>query len=105
MLGLGSLRMASIGNTWKAHRGVKLGTRARLMVLALIAIVPLVLDRVRDIGTDRAERIQSASEEALRLARQGMATQNEVIVSARAFLQVIASTYVVDTSDPASRDS
>jgi hypothetical protein len=73
------------------------------MVLALIAIVPLVLDRVRDIGTDRAERIQAASEQALRLARQGMATQSEVIVSARAFLQVITTTYTLDRSSPEAR--
>ncbi len=98
--------MSNVDGTWeKAHGSGKLGIRARLLVLALIAIVPLVLDRVRDIGTDRAERIETASKQALRLARQGMATQNEAIVSARAFLQVIANTYAFDTSDPSSRQN
>ena len=101
-----SSRMSNVDGTWeKAHGSGKLGIRARLLVLALIAIVPLVLDRVRDIGTDRAERIETASKQALRLARQGMATQNEAIVSARAFLQVIANTYAFDTSDPSSRQN
>ena len=98
--------MSNVDGTWKkAHGSGKLGIRARLLVLALIAIVPLVLDRVRDIGTDRAERIATASKQALRLARQGMAMQNEAIVSARAFLQVIANTYAFDTSDPSSRQN
>ena len=60
-----------------------LSIRARLMILAVIAIVPLLLDRVRDIESDRAERIEAAAKQALNLARQGMAAQNEVIVSVR----------------------
>jgi GGDEF domain-containing protein len=93
-----------VARSWQKSQGAgRFGIRARLMALVLVAIVPLVLDRVRDIGTDRAERIQAASEETLRLARQGMTTQNELIVSARAFLQVITSTYAVDTSDPSWR--
>src|SRR5262245_16409679 len=72
-----------------------LSIRARLMVLAVIAIVPLLLDRVRTIESDRAERIEAASRQALNLARQGMARQNEAIVSARAFLQVAASAHAL----------
>src|SRR5262245_59865045 len=101
---MGKVRMASVGSTWgKARETARLGIRARLIALVLVALVPLMLDRARDIGTDRAERIQAAAEQASRLARQGMATQNELIVSARAFLQVITSTYPVDPSDPSWR--
>src|SRR5262249_27084611 len=100
----GTLRMAS-RSAVKANRTGRLGIRARLMVLVVIAMVPLMLDRARDILTDRAERIQAASDQALRLARQGMATQNEVIVAARAFLQVISGTYPVDPANPAARES
>src|SRR5262245_42742700 len=75
-----------------------LSIRARLMVLAVIAMVPLLVDRVRDIESDRAERIEAASRQALNLARQGMARQNEAIVSARAFLQVAASAHGLMTS-------
>jgi hypothetical protein len=96
--------MAHSGHIWDKAQRRKLGIRARLMLLVVIAIVPLVIDRTRDIGTDRAERIHAASEQALRLARQGMATQNEAIVSARAFLQVIATAYPVDPSDVSARE-
>ena len=75
-----------------------LSIRARLMVLAVIAIVPLLLDRVRDIELDRAERIEAASKHALNLAKQGMARQNEAVVSARAFLQVTASAHGLMTT-------
>lgn len=75
-----------------------LSIRARLMVLAAIAILPLLVDRVRDIQSERAERIEAASKQALMLARQGMAAQNEAIVSLRAFLQVAASAHGLMTS-------
>ena len=75
-----------------------LSIRARLMILAVIAIVPLLLDRVRDIESDRAERIEAAAKQALNLARQGMAAQNEAIVSVRAFMQVAASAHGLMTT-------
>src|SRR5262245_18036626 len=81
-----------------------LSIRARLMVLAVIAMVPLLLDRVRDIESDRAERIEAASRQALNLARQGMAHQNEAIVSARAFMQVAASAHGLMSSRGARCD-
>src|SRR5260370_24492595 len=79
------------GNAGRAK--FALSIRARLMVLAAIAILPLLLDRVRDIEFDRSERIEAASKQALMLAHQGVAAQNEAIVSARAFMQVTASAH------------
>jgi GGDEF domain-containing protein len=67
--------------------------RARLLVLALIAILPLLFARVWSIQADRSERVEAASRQALILARQGMAAQNEALVSARAFMQVAASAH------------
>jgi GGDEF domain-containing protein len=67
--------------------------RARLLVLALIAILPLLFARVWSIQADRSERLEAASRQALILARQAMAAQNEALVSARAFMQVAASAY------------
>jgi GGDEF domain-containing protein len=67
--------------------------RARLLVLALIAVLPLLFARIWSIQADRSERIDAASRNALILARQGMAAQNEVLVSARAFMQVAASAH------------
>ncbi len=83
----------------EAGRGkFALSIRARLMILAVIAIMPLLFDRVRDVESDRAERIEAASKQALNLARQGMAAQNEAIVSVRAFLQVAASAHGLMTT-------
>jgi GGDEF domain-containing protein len=68
-----------------------LSVRVRLMVLAVIAVVPLLAERIYSEELDRSERIEAAQQQALVVARQGAAAQNEVIVSARALLQTIAS--------------
>ncbi len=68
-----------------------LSIRWRLMILAVAAIVPLLLERVHNEEFDRSDRINTAYKYALGLARQGASEQNEVIISARAVLQVIAS--------------
>ncbi len=75
-----------------------LSIRARLMILAVIAILPLLLDRVRAIESDRGERIEAASKQALMLAHQGVAAQNEAIISVRAFMQVAASAHGLMTA-------
>jgi GGDEF domain-containing protein len=75
-----------------------LSIRARLMVLVVIAMVPLLVERIHGIEGGRIERIEAASRQALTLARQGMARQNEAIVSARAFLQVAASAHGLMTA-------
>jgi GGDEF domain-containing protein len=68
-----------------------LSLRVRLMILAVIAVVPLLVERIYNEEFDRSERIETAYKQALGLARQGAAEQNEVIGSARAVLQVVAS--------------
>ncbi len=68
-----------------------LSLRVRLMILAVIAVVPLLVERIYNEEFDRSERIETAYKQALGLARQGAAEQNEVIGSARAILQVVAS--------------
>jgi len=75
-----------------------LSIRARLMVLATIAVLPLLFDRIRDIESDRSERLTAASKQALTLAHQGVAAQNEAIVSVRAFMQVAASAHGLMTT-------
>ena len=67
-----------------------LSIRARLMVLAAIVLVPLMLDRIRGIEIDRAERIDAANQQALALVHQGVDAQREIVISARAFLQAAA---------------
>lgn len=68
-----------------------LSVRVRLMILAVIAVAPLLLERIYNEEVDRGDRIEAAYKNAFDVARQGAAEQNNVIVSARAFLQVVAS--------------
>jgi hypothetical protein len=44
-----------------------LGIRLRLMLLALLAVVPLTLDRVRVLEAGRSERIDRAAAEMMEL--------------------------------------
>ena len=59
-----------------------LSIRARLVILALLAVVPLMLDRVRLLEATRIERIDDAATEALELARRGADGQREIITTA-----------------------
>ena len=72
----------------------RLSIRARLMLLALLAVVPLTLDRVRLLEASRAERTEMAASEALELAKRGAAAQIEMINSTRAVLEVVARAYI-----------
>ena len=65
--------------------------RVRLVALAIFAMVPLLLDLIWDIANDRIDRIEAASTQALNLAKQGLAIQNEALSSTRAILEVVAS--------------
>src|SRR5262249_1958526 len=72
----------------------RLSIRARLMLLALLAVVPLTLDRVRLLEASRAERTEMAANEALELAKRGAAAQLEMINSTRAVLEGVARGYI-----------
>ena len=82
-----------------------LSIRARLMVLAMVALAPLMFDRIRAIEADRAERISAANQQALALVRQGIEAQREAVISARAFLQVAARAHatLATTADACNR--
>ena len=77
-----------------------LSIRARLMVLAMIALAPLMVERIRAIEADRAERIDTANQQALGLARQGIEAQREAVIAARAFLQVAARAHATFAATP-----
>src|SRR3954469_1540371 len=74
-----------------ARRGPLSSLRVRLMLLAAVAVLPLLVSRVLDIESDRAERMDAAAQQALVLAKQGMTAQNEAVVAARAFFGAVAS--------------
>ena len=62
------------------------------MILAVIAVAPLLIERIYNEKLDRTERIEDAYKQASDVARQGAAQQNQAIAAARAVLQVVAST-------------
>ena len=70
-----------------------LSIRARLIVLALLAIAPLMFERFQGLETARANRTERAYAEVSDLARRGAEAQEEVISSVRALLQVVAHVY------------
>src|SRR5690348_2140583 len=82
----------------------RLSIRARLMLLALLAVVPLTLDRVRLLEASRTERTEMAASEALELAKRGAAAQLEMINSTRALLEVVARGYITLTRSGQSCD-
>ena len=95
--GGGDVRWTRPVNVPIARRSARkpiLSIRARLVILALLAVVPLMLDRVRLLEASRAERIDDAATEVLELARRGADGQREIITTVRAMLQVMARAYV-----------
>ena len=68
------------------------------MVLALIAIVPIVLERVHNEQFDRGERLNAAYKQTQSIALQAAARQNQVIVSTRTLLEVLADTRIAFSS-------
>jgi diguanylate cyclase (GGDEF)-like protein len=72
----------------------RLSIRSRLVVLALLVVVPLMIDRVRLLEASRAERIHEAATEVLELTRRGAEGQHEIISTVRAMLKVMARAYV-----------
>jgi diguanylate cyclase (GGDEF)-like protein len=82
------------------HSRPLLSIRARLIVLALFAITPLMLERVHGLEQARTERTEQAHIEVMDLARRGADAQREIINSVRALLQVVARTYVRMPLDP-----
>jgi diguanylate cyclase (GGDEF)-like protein len=82
----------------KSHKSTRrnkpiLSIRVRLIVLAILAIAPLMLERVHGLETARANRTESAHAEVMGLARNGVAAQREIIYSIRALLQIVSRVY------------
>jgi len=71
-----------------------LSIRARLIVLALLTMAPLMFERIHALEAARAERTDSAHAEVMQLARRGAEAQEETIASVRALLQIVAGVYV-----------
>jgi hypothetical protein len=74
-------------------RRAVLSIRARLILLAALAIVPLIGDRIHDAEIERADRIEAAHKQVLELAQRGANDQADLIETTRAFLQVVARSH------------
>src|SRR6266702_5600400 len=67
-----------------------LGIRARLALLALILVAPLMLERVRSLEDNRAKQFAIASQEFLKLAQHSADAQREMISSVETVLKSTA---------------
>ena len=67
-----------------------LGIRARLAVLALLLVAPLMLDRVRSLEDARTKQIALAAEEYATITQHSAETQREVISSVETMLKSAA---------------
>ena len=67
--------------------------RARLIVLALLAIAPLMIERVHGLEKARVERTERANSDVIELARRGAESQREIIYSVRSLLQIVSRVY------------
>lgn len=70
------------------------GIRGRLMLLALLAIAPLMADRVRVLEHSRTTRLAEASVTARDFAQRGADLQHGVMVGIRAVLQSVSRSYI-----------
>src|SRR5436853_5102948 len=67
-----------------------LGIRARLALLALILVAPLMLERVRSLEDTRSKQLALASAEFSNLAKRSADAQREVISSVETVLKSAA---------------
>ena len=70
-----------------------LSIRARLIVLALLAIAPLMIERVHGLEEARANRTERANNDVVELARRGAESQRQIIYSVRSLLQIVSRVY------------
>lgn len=68
--------------------------RARLVLLALILVVPLMLDRVHILESSRANQVRAAQAHLADAARRGAQAQREMVKTVEGVLRTAASIYV-----------
>ncbi|MCC7347426.1 MAG: diguanylate cyclase [Variibacter sp.] len=67
-----------------------LSVRIRLVLLVVIAIAPLLYDRVRTLEMTRADQLAAAGAQALEFARISADRQEELLNAARSLLQTVS---------------
>jgi len=85
------MKMSSISfNRKRLKLKQLLGIRARLALLAVILVAPLMLERARSLEETRARQLAQAAEDFSNLARHSADTQREVIFSVQTVLKSAA---------------
>jgi diguanylate cyclase (GGDEF)-like protein len=90
MWGRGITMSSFTFNRKRAKLQKLLGIRARLALLALILVAPLMLDRARSLEDARGKQLAHASQEFSDLAQHSANTQREVITSVATMLKSAA---------------
>lgn len=67
--------------------------RARLVLVALVLVVPLMLDRVRVLENTRAEHIEAGSTQLASIARRGADEQRQIMKMVQGVLRTAASIF------------
>src|SRR6202030_3247382 len=91
--GVGGPKMSHVSfNRKRVKLKQLLGIRARLALLALILVAPLMLERARSLEDSRSKQIALASAEFANLAQRSADGQRQVISSVEAVLK--SSAYI-----------
>lgn len=86
------MSIASFGRNTSKLKAL-LGIRARLVILALILVVPLMLDRVRLLEDTRSKQVVQAANELSELAKHTADAQREIISTVQAVVKSSAYIY------------
>ena len=78
--------------------------RVRLLLLAAVAIAPLIAERIYTLEISRQDSIRLAEFRMLDLARQGADAQDDVLTSARAILKTVALSDITRKAGPACNE-
>ena len=89
-----SAQVASLPRPPAGSKNPRISIRNRILILALMIIVPLMGDRVRLLADARSERVARAVAEVADLAERGAEAQSRTIEAARSLLQVVGHAYV-----------
>jgi diguanylate cyclase (GGDEF)-like protein len=81
-------------NRKRAKLKAFMGIRARLVLLALILVVPLMVERVRSLEDTRVKTIAEINHEFDKLAQRTVEAQREVIFSVEAILKSASQIYL-----------
>ena len=63
----------------------------RLLLIAVIAMAPLIAERIRGLDVGRSDRLRMAGLQTLDLAQNGADAQQQILNSAQAIIQIAAS--------------